>query len=84
MDSTGFSHSGWDRVANLAEYLVTLRGLSLSGTQVKDLVQLYDQLEEFDKQRTTFSPRFKEVLTKGRFKARRKSTVTPGVQSTQR
>lgn len=83
MDSRGIG--GWNHVAHLADYLVALQGLSLSSLQVDAIVKLYDNLDDFDKQRTTFSPRCRNKQTQGRFKtSRKRCNVTPGVESTKR
>ncbi|KAF4100025.1 hypothetical protein G5714_018221 [Onychostoma macrolepis] len=92
---------GMDRVDRLAEYLVELRtntGLTLSRQQlnchkknnyskhsVDDIVCLWQNLLEYDKQRVNFAARLQDRLTMGRFRSPNKESVfTPGVDSLKR
>ncbi|XP_053091155.1 uncharacterized protein LOC113534513 isoform X1 [Pangasianodon hypophthalmus] len=79
---------GMDRVDSLADYLVELRhqtGLTLSSQQVSEIVALWQNLLDFDKQRVVFAARHQERLTTGRFRSPKKKAVfTPGVESLKR
>ena len=76
---------GWRQVDNLTECLVNLSGLSVTNDQVKEIISLYNKLEDFDQGRTQYVPRHKDKLAKGRFKAtKQKTAVTPGVDSVKR
>ena len=48
---------GWDRVENLANVLAELDGLSVSNNKAQEIRELYNKLEDFDKQPITFKPR---------------------------
>lgn len=86
VDSLGVP--GWNHVDRLAEYLVGLKGLAQITSVVDRIVNLYSCLNEYDKGRTVYSPRHRDQLTTGRFKASKrsssKSSVTPGVDSVRR
>ncbi|MCI4378029.1 hypothetical protein PGIGA_G00210560, partial [Pangasianodon gigas] len=79
---------GMDRVDSLADYLVELRhqtSLTLSSQQVSEIVALWQNLLDFDKQRVVFATRHQERLTTGRFRSPKKKAVfTPGVDSLKR
>jgi hypothetical protein len=77
---------GYDRVAALAEYLASLRdqSMALSNEQAAYIIRLWHNLKEYDKQPTVPRPRTQARLSQGRFKARGKSTVVEGVDSTKR
>ncbi|XP_058251159.1 uncharacterized protein LOC131356260 [Hemibagrus wyckioides] len=71
---------GLDLVDNLAEYLVELRkqtGLTLSTQQVNDIVALWENLLDFDKQRVVFAARHQERLTTGRLRSPKKRAKWP-------
>ncbi|KAK3508209.1 hypothetical protein QTP70_017694, partial [Hemibagrus guttatus] len=75
---------GMDLVDNLADYLVELKGqtgLTLSSQQVNDIVALWENLLDFDKQRVVFAATPQERLTTGRFRSPKKVVFTPGVDS---
>ncbi|KAB5574970.1 hypothetical protein PHYPO_G00215240 [Pangasianodon hypophthalmus] len=76
---------GMDRVDSLADYLVEMRhqtGLTLSSQQVSEIVALWQNLLDFDKQRVVFAARHQERLTTGRFRSPKKKAVfTPGIDS---
>ncbi|XP_036943164.1 uncharacterized protein LOC119012987 [Acanthopagrus latus] len=77
--------AGWDKVQDLAVYLVDLREASyFTDLQVTQIVQLWTALPEVDKQRVNYQPRHQVRLTSGRFKAPKRSGVTPGVESVKR
>ena len=40
---------GWDRVGQLAQILVGLKGIAVSATQADQLKSLYDSLHDYDK-----------------------------------
>ncbi|MCJ8733123.1 hypothetical protein PDJAM_G00219450 [Pangasius djambal] len=63
---------GMDRVDSLADYLVELRhqtSLTFSSQQVSEIVALWQNLLDFDKQRVVFAARHQERLTTGRFRS---------------
>ncbi|XP_030202066.1 uncharacterized protein LOC115534917 [Gadus morhua] len=77
--------AGWDKVQDLAAYLVGLREASyLTPLQVTQVIQLWTALPDCDKMRVNYQPRYQERLTHGRFKAPKRSGVTPGVESVKR
>ncbi|CAL8300616.1 unnamed protein product [Boreogadus saida] len=77
--------AGWDKVQDLAAYLVGLREASyLTPLQVTQVIQLWTALPDCDKTRVNYQPRYQERLTHGRFKAPKRSGVTPGVESVKR
>ena len=67
----------------LSECLINLGGISVSNEEVNEVIQLYNNLADYDKQRTVYAKRHREKLIKGRFKPGR-SAVTPGAQSVKR
>ncbi|RXN13779.1 Coiled-coil domain-containing 25 [Labeo rohita] len=74
--------AGWDKVQNLAGYLVGLREAPyLTDLQVTQSILLWIALSDFDKQRINYQPRHQPQLTHGSFKAPKRSGVTPGVES---
>ncbi|KAL1264929.1 hypothetical protein QQF64_002956 [Cirrhinus molitorella] len=77
--------AGWDKVQDLAGYLVGLREAPyLTDLQVTAAIQLWTALPDSDKQRINYQPRHQPQLTHGRFKAPKRSGVTPGVESVKR
>lgn len=70
---------------DLAEYLFNLREhrLALTGEESDQIINLWQALGEFDKKKTTYSPRHQTNLKQGRFRASKKN-VAPGVESTRR
>lgn len=77
--------AGWDKVQDLAGYLVALREVSyLTEAQVTQVIQLWTALPDGDKRRVNYQPRHQSRLTHGRFKAPKRSGVTPGVESVKR
>ena len=80
---------GYGSVMTLAEFLVGLRDQTsaLSRPQGQTIVKLWNALSDYDKRPTMFSPRHKDRLLQGRFKASKSSTATtvvPGKDSTAR
>ncbi|XP_066553542.1 uncharacterized protein LOC136722123 [Amia ocellicauda] len=76
---------GLQHVQQLGSCLVDLRAQAfLTNRQVAELVHLWQQLPEGDKQRLVYPARRKDRLTRGRFKAGRRSSVAPGVDSLKR
>ncbi|XP_060590001.1 uncharacterized protein LOC132745184 [Ruditapes philippinarum] len=72
---------GYDKVLNLAEFLVELRDEKvLSFDKVRRLTYLWEQLSDFDKKRTVFPKRFTKKPWSGKFGGRGKH-VTQGVES---
>ncbi|KAL1269659.1 hypothetical protein QQF64_031948 [Cirrhinus molitorella] len=70
--------AGWDKVQDLAGYLVGLREAPyLTDLQVTAAIQLWTALPDSDKQRINYQPRHQPQLTHGRFKAPKRSGVTP-------
>ena len=77
--------AGWDKVQDLAEYLVSLRqALYLDEQQVTEVIRLWTALPDGDKRRIHYQPRHQPKLTHGRFKAPKNTGVTPGVESVKR
>ena len=77
---------GYDRVVSLADFLVSLKDSlgALTHQQAAQVITLWANLSQYDKQPIAFPPRHQPQLTQGRFKAAKKSTVFPGVDSTRR
>lgn len=79
---------GYGEVQALAAYLVSLReeNMALSNTQANEIIRLWNNLHDYDKQPTSFAQRHRTSLQKGKFKApkRRSTTVVPGLDSTRR
>ena len=77
---------GYDKVEMLARYLFSLRSQEapLSNAQAERIAGLWHALADFDKKPAKLSARAKTRLTQGRFKATKKTTVTPGLDSTKR
>ncbi|KAK9976397.1 hypothetical protein ABG768_021602, partial [Culter alburnus] len=74
--------AGWDKVQNLAGYLVDLRQAPyLDEQQVREIIRLWSALAAGDKARIQYQPRHQAKLTQGRFKAPKGTRVTPGVES---
>jgi len=78
-------YAGFDKVQELAAYLVSLRGaLYFTPAQATHLIQLWDDLYDYDKGPTVFKERFTKEH-RGRHKAKKTvRNVVPGVESTQR
>uniref|UniRef100_A0AAV2MR41 DUF6729 domain-containing protein n=1 Tax=Knipowitschia caucasica TaxID=637954 RepID=A0AAV2MR41_KNICA len=77
--------AGWDKVQDLAEYLVSLRqALYLDEQQVTEVIRLWTALPDGDKRRIHYQPRHQPKLTHGRFKPPKNTGVTPGVDSVKR
>ena len=47
---------GWDKVGQLAQMLVQLKGIALSASQADQLKVLYDALHDYDKRGVKSSP----------------------------
>ncbi|XP_062308973.1 uncharacterized protein LOC134013581 [Osmerus eperlanus] len=78
---------GMDRVDRLAECLVELRhqtNMTLHNQQVSNIVGLWQDLLDYDKQRVVFAARHLDRLIKGRFRHKKKVEFTPGVESVER
>ena len=78
---------GYQKVEALANFLFRLKDQTcraLSNEQARQLIALWNDLSEFDQRPTTITLRTKPSIIKGRFKARGKTTVAPGVESTKR
>ncbi|KAK5612407.1 hypothetical protein CRENBAI_007033 [Crenichthys baileyi] len=76
---------GWDKVQDLAEYLMSLRqALYLDEQQVTEVIRLWTALPDGDKRRINYQPRHQPKLAHGRFKAPKNTGVTPGVESVKR
>ena len=76
---------GFDRVQELAAYLVDLRhNIYLTNAQVTRLIELWNNLTDYDKGPTPFQERFSKKA-RGRYKAKKSvRNVVPGVESTER
>ncbi|MEQ2223538.1 hypothetical protein ILYODFUR_037756, partial [Ilyodon furcidens] len=76
---------GWDKVQDLAEYLMSLRqALYLDEQQVTEVIRLWTALPDGDKRRINYQPRHQPKPAHGRFKAPKNTGVTPGVESVKR
>ncbi|MEQ2213655.1 hypothetical protein XENOCAPTIV_018630 [Xenoophorus captivus] len=76
---------GWDKVQDLAEYLMSLRqALYLDEQQVTEVIRLWTALPDGDKRRINYQPRHQPKLAHGHFKAPKNIGVTPGVESVKR
>lgn len=78
---------GYQHVDRLADYLVGLRGqtfLCLTNLQANSIIQLWQKLDDRDKQRVVYKARHQERLLSGRFRTPKRPTTTPGVESTTR
>ncbi|XP_043092071.1 uncharacterized protein LOC122342356 [Puntigrus tetrazona] len=86
LDSAGVP--GMDRVDSLAEYLVELKNQSsliLTNQQVSNIVALWQNLLDYDKQRVVFAARHQSKLDTGRFRSpKKRQEFTPGVESVKR
>jgi len=73
-------------VVALADYLVTLKDSSgiLTHQQATQIIVLWKTLSEYDRQPIAFFSALSTKMVQGRFKATKKSTVVPGVESTKR
>ncbi|XP_035858117.1 uncharacterized protein LOC116056487 [Sander lucioperca] len=84
----GHGIPGLERVDELAEYLVELRtqsNLVLSPQQVATIISLWQNLEQFDKDRVNYAARRQDRLVTGKFRSsKKKAAFTPGVNSTKR
>ena len=69
VDSRGVS--GWQKVDKLARALLRMDGLSIQASEANEVVQLYDQLEPFDKKPLTYKSVLKKVSS-GRFGSRKR------------
>lgn len=68
----------------LAEYLVSLVGSkSLTNNQTDEIIQLWNCLHPYDRDRVIYPARHKSTLPTGKF-ARSKTNVVPGVDSVKR
>ncbi|XP_078788523.1 uncharacterized protein LOC144984205 isoform X2 [Oryzias latipes] len=77
--------AGWDKVQDLASYSVGLRKAPyLTDPQVTEAIGSWTALLDVDKERVNYQPRHQPELTHGRFKAPKRSGVTPGVESVKR
>ncbi|MEQ2189554.1 hypothetical protein GOODEAATRI_026422, partial [Goodea atripinnis] len=91
LDLLGVDESGipgLDRVDRLAEYLVDLRNktsLTLNNQEVSSIVALWQNLQDYDKQRVIFAARHLNRLNTGRFRSpKKRKEFTPGVESVKR
>ncbi|XP_073718980.1 uncharacterized protein [Misgurnus anguillicaudatus] len=86
LDSSGMP--GMDRVDSLMEYLMELRKqpfLALTNQQVSNIVALWQNLLEYDRQRVVFAARYQIKQNTGRYKtSKKRQEFTPGVESVKR
>ena len=77
---------GYDRVTELADFLVNLRDCSgaLSNQEASQPVTPWKNLRKYERQPIAFSPRLQAQLTRGRFTPAKKYSVVPGASSTKR
>ena len=64
LDSTGIP--GWNKVEKLAKALLSLKGLSISKEQARNISSLNDQLDSYGKKLLVFIKRYSHKAT-GRF-----------------
>lgn len=70
---------------SLAVYLVGLRdqnSLCLSNLQANHIIELWESLDDRDKQQVVYAARHQERLLSGRFRTPKRPSKTPGVEST--
>ncbi|KAI9546094.1 hypothetical protein NQZ68_030681 [Dissostichus eleginoides] len=83
VDDSGMA--GMDRVDSLAECLVGLRNqltMVLTNQQVSNIVALWQNLLDYDKQRVVFAARHQSRLDTGRFRSpKKRQEFTPGVEN---
>ena len=73
--------SGQEAVDRLAAYLVTLDYLSyLTTRQQQTVIRLWNDLDDSDKRRVTYTPRYQSRLVSGRFRRVKMQRVVPGVR----
>ncbi|KAK7922385.1 hypothetical protein WMY93_009287 [Mugilogobius chulae] len=86
MESVGPDNvQGFKEVQDLADYLFKMKdhSLALTNEEASEIIALWSHLQDYDKKRTVYPPRYQETLSKGRFRATKKN-VAPGVESTRR
>ena len=77
--------AGWDAVDRLTDQLLTITTLSMSHEDTLATVLLYNQLDSYDKRRTSFEARHQKRLLSGRFKvSKKREGVAEGVDSARR
>ena len=77
--------TGREAVDCLAAYLVTLDTESfLTNWQTQTIARLWSQLDDYDKRRVTYKPRFQRRLASGRFRRVNTQRVVHGVESVRR
>ncbi|KAI9541389.1 hypothetical protein NQZ68_031045 [Dissostichus eleginoides] len=83
VDDSGMA--GMDRVDSFAECLVGLRNqltMVLTNQQVSNIVALWQNLLDYDKQRVVFAARHQSRLDTGRFRSpKKRQEFTPGVEN---
>ena len=78
---------GYHHVDRLAEYLVGLRdqtSLCLTNLQAREIIDFWECLDPWDKQRITYAARHQDRLLSGRYRTPRRPSNVPGVESTTR
>ncbi|XP_013402454.1 uncharacterized protein LOC106168072 [Lingula anatina] len=76
---------GWDKVDRLTNHLLNFTEMSLTPDDVMTCIMLYDDLDDYDKQRTPRPYIEQQSALSGRFKkGKSKSTVSPDVERTRR
>ncbi|KAK7940034.1 hypothetical protein WMY93_003360 [Mugilogobius chulae] len=72
---------GFKEVQDLADYLFKMKdhSLALTNEEASEIIALWSHLQDYDKKRTVYPPRYQETLSKGRFRATKKN-VAPGVE----
>ena len=81
LDSKGIS--GWDRVDALAKVLMSLRGLSVSNADAQNIIQLYNNLDDYHKRPLVYKSIVKRPAT-GRFGCKKKRSGHIGVVAMKR
>ena len=62
---------GWDKVDQPARALLSLKGLSVTSEQAREITRLYNQLEAYDKRPLVFERRLIQK-SRGRFGRRKR------------
>jgi len=81
----GQNVSGHEAVLRLTTYLVSLESEAyLTDDQSRKIVRLWQGLDDVDKQRVTYVPRFQPKLVSGRFPRTMSRRLVPGIESVRR
>ena len=81
LDSKGIP--GWDKVDALAKALMSLRGLSVSNVDAENIIQLYNNLDDYNKRPLVYKSVVRRPPT-GRFGCKKKQSGHIGVVAMKR